>query len=244
MPFCHRRNQLLVAQVLFQPLLDFRHRGPRPVLIALVHDHHVGQVEHDDFLQLQPAAVIRIHDQNGLIDDCVLKRHRFLSRANGLHNDVIEIGVREQRETIARRRRNPPACPRVAMLRIKTRSSCELIMVARSPSNAPSPTTLGSCERSRSRPSVAVQKSEDELIDQRRLARAARPGKPNDTRFRCFELGSLLDAELDVRRFVSIRVGVFDLGQIVGQFLSSDLGRGRLLWFAVSAEDKFHHVVQ
>ena len=33
------------------------------------------------------------------------------------------------------------------MLRMKTRSSCELIMVARSPSNAPSPITLGSCDK-------------------------------------------------------------------------------------------------
>src|SRR5579885_3508140 len=38
------------------------------------------------------------------------------------------------------------------MLRMKTRSFCELIMVARSPSNAPSPITLGSCDKMAMRP--------------------------------------------------------------------------------------------
>ena len=70
------------------------------------------------------------------------------------------------------------------MLRMKTRSFCELIIVARSPSSAPSPTTLGSCERIAIRAfGVALEQAQDELVDQRRLARAARAGEADDAGF-------------------------------------------------------------
>ncbi len=45
--------------VLLETLLDFRVRGARALEVALVHHHDVGEIEHDDLLQLQPAAVIR-----------------------------------------------------------------------------------------------------------------------------------------------------------------------------------------
>src|SRR6266498_1968422 len=104
-----------------------------PLKIAFVHYYDIGQIKHHDFLQLQAAAVVGIHYQRRQIDNPIfLKWHRLLTGAHRLNNHIVEI---------------PLACPRVAMLRMNTRSSCELIMVARSPSNAPSPTTLGSCDK-------------------------------------------------------------------------------------------------
>jgi reverse gyrase len=61
-PFCNGIDQLLVScacakatadrPVLFETLLDFRVRSARPLEIALVHHDNVGEVEHDDLLQL------------------------------------------------------------------------------------------------------------------------------------------------------------------------------------------------
>jgi hypothetical protein len=61
MPFCDRINELLIAPVLFETLFDFGVRGAGSLKIALVHHHNVREIEHDDLLQLQPAAVIGIH---------------------------------------------------------------------------------------------------------------------------------------------------------------------------------------
>jgi len=65
MPFCDGVNELLPATVLFQTLFDFAVGGASALKIALVHYHDIGQIEHDDFLQLQPAAIIGIHYQHG-----------------------------------------------------------------------------------------------------------------------------------------------------------------------------------
>ena len=76
-------------------------------LLAIEEDLQVLEFafEHDDFLKLQSAAVIRIHHQHRLIDNSVfLKRHRFLTGADRLNDHVIETGTREQREAIVRRR--------------------------------------------------------------------------------------------------------------------------------------------
>ena len=154
MPFCNRIDEVLASLVLLETLLDFSVRGACALEIALVHDYDVGQIEHNDLLQLQPAAVIRIHHQHGRIDNSVfLKRHRLLTGAHRLDDDVIEIRLAPasaRQSCVAGE--SPPACPRVAMLRMNTRSSCELIMVARSPSSAPSPTTLGSWDKIAIRP--------------------------------------------------------------------------------------------
>ena len=91
MPFCHCVNQLLITPVLFQPLFDFRMRSPGALEVALVYHYDVGKIEHDDFLQLQPAAVIRIHYQHRLIDNAIfLKRHRLLASADRFNDHVIE----------------------------------------------------------------------------------------------------------------------------------------------------------
>ena len=105
MPFCHRIDQSLITPVLLQALFDFRVRGARALKIAFVHHHNVGKIEHHDFLQLQPAAVIRVHYQHSLIDNTVfLERHRLLASTHRLNDHVIEPGAREQRQTVLRRR--------------------------------------------------------------------------------------------------------------------------------------------
>ena len=65
MPFCNRVDQLLVAAVLFQALFDLGMRRAGALEIAFVHHHNVGEIEHNDLLQLQPASVIRVHHENG-----------------------------------------------------------------------------------------------------------------------------------------------------------------------------------
>ena len=65
MPLCDGVNQLLPTTVLFQALFDFAVGGASALKIALVHYHDLGQIEHHDLLQLQPAAIIRIHHQHG-----------------------------------------------------------------------------------------------------------------------------------------------------------------------------------
>ena len=88
------RDQLLGAAVLLETLLDLENSRASTGLIGLVHHHDIGQIEHDDLLQLQSRTIIRIHDQHSHIDDPVfLKRHRFLTRADRLYDDVIETGT-------------------------------------------------------------------------------------------------------------------------------------------------------
>ena len=65
MALCYGIDKLLAPAVLFEALLDFRVRGARALKITFVHHHNVGQIKHHDFLQLQPASVIRIHHQDG-----------------------------------------------------------------------------------------------------------------------------------------------------------------------------------
>ena len=90
----HRRHHPLVALVLRQPVLDFRKRRFGAVEIGLIHDHNIGRVEHHDFLQLQTRAVIRIHHQDGLINQFAAKRERFLTGADRLDDHVIKIRFR------------------------------------------------------------------------------------------------------------------------------------------------------
>ena len=91
MPFCNSIDEPLIAPILFQALFDFRVRRAGALKIAFVDHHDVGKIEHHDFLQLQPAAVIGIHNQDSRIDDAIfLKRHRFLAGADGLNDYVIK----------------------------------------------------------------------------------------------------------------------------------------------------------
>ena len=94
MTFRYARDQLLGTPVLIETPFDFKNGGAGPCLIGLVHDHDVGEIEHDDLLQLQARAVIWIHNEHGLIDDPIfLERHRFLSGTDGFDDDIIETGV-------------------------------------------------------------------------------------------------------------------------------------------------------
>ena len=96
-------QQTLLPAILFEALFDFGVRGLRSLQIAFIHDHDVGQVEHDDLLQLQTAPVIRVHHQHRLIDNSIfLKRHRFLTGADSFDDDIIESRPREQREAVVR----------------------------------------------------------------------------------------------------------------------------------------------
>ena len=94
-------NQFGSKTGLLEALFDLGVRGARALKITLVHHHDVSQIEHDDLLQLQPAPVIRIHHQDGKIDNPIFpKRHRFLPGADRFDNHIIEIGLRQQGETI------------------------------------------------------------------------------------------------------------------------------------------------
>ena len=105
MPFCDGIDELLITPVLFQTLFDFGVRGSGALKIAFVYHHDVGKIEHHDFLQLQSATVIRIHHQDGLIYNAILlERHRFLSGANGLDDDIIETRSSEEGQAIVRGR--------------------------------------------------------------------------------------------------------------------------------------------
>ena len=94
MTFGNARDQLLGTLVLVEAPLDLENGGACTSLIGFVNHYNVGQVEHDDLLQLQARAVIRIHDQHGLIDKSIfLKWHRFLASADRFDNHVIEAGL-------------------------------------------------------------------------------------------------------------------------------------------------------
>ncbi len=105
MPFCDRRNDLLIPFILRQALLDFGQCRFRALQIRFVHDHNIGHIEHDDFLQLQARAVIRIHDEHRLIDQLIPERQRFLSGSNCFDDDVIKSRMGKKIETTFRRRR-------------------------------------------------------------------------------------------------------------------------------------------
>src|SRR5437588_10820782 len=92
-------DEPLATAILLEALLDFRVRSAGAMPVTLVHDNHVGEVEHDDFLQLQAAAVIRVHHQHGKIDNSIfLKRHCFLTSSDGFNENVVETKSSEQRE--------------------------------------------------------------------------------------------------------------------------------------------------
>ena len=91
MPFCHCVNQPLITPVLFQALFDFRVRSSGTLKIAFVHHYDIGKIQHHDFLELQPAAVIRVHYQYSLVDNATfLKWHRLLASPHGFNDHVIE----------------------------------------------------------------------------------------------------------------------------------------------------------
>src|SRR2546429_1290998 len=65
------RSTLFPYTTLFrsrQSVFDFGQRGLGPFQISFVHHHDVGDIEHDNLLQLQARPVIGIHDQYGLIN--------------------------------------------------------------------------------------------------------------------------------------------------------------------------------
>ena len=185
MPFCHGIEEPLRAPILLESLLDFSVGSPCPLKIALVHDDNVGQVEHDDFLQLQTAAVIGIHHQDGLIDDSILlKRHRFLTSPDRFDDYVVESGVREESEAILRRRRES------AGLSAGGHASHEYTIVLRINHGRAVAKQRALADHARivrqnrdARLFVFVQKSEDQFIDQSRLSRSARSGKTDHSRF-------------------------------------------------------------
>ena len=91
MPFCYCINQPLITSVLFQTLFDFSVRSTGALKIAFVYHYDIGKIEHHDFLQLQPAAVIRVHYQYSLVDNAIfLKWHRLLASAHRFNDHVIE----------------------------------------------------------------------------------------------------------------------------------------------------------
>ena len=61
MAFGDRGHDLLFSLVLRQSLLDFRQRRLGPLQIGFVHDDDVGDIEHDNLLQLQARSVIGVH---------------------------------------------------------------------------------------------------------------------------------------------------------------------------------------
>src|SRR5881394_1579632 len=138
---------------------------------------------------------------------------------------------------------SPPACPRVAMLRMNTRSSCELIMVARSPSNAPSPTTLGSCDKIAILPfGFRFRKRNTSSSISVVLPAPPGPMKPITLAF------SILDFRFSIflfgvgRSTFAARVCVLDSTQPVCEFLVGRFwARSFRTRFAVTLMNKFHH---
>ena len=91
MPFRNCVDQSLTTAVLLQALFDFAVRRARTLKIAFVYHYDIGKIEHDDFLQLQPASVIGIHYKYRLVDNPIfLKWHGFLAGAHSFDNDVVE----------------------------------------------------------------------------------------------------------------------------------------------------------
>ena len=76
---------------------------PRAVLITLIHDDDVREVQHYDFLQLQPRTIIGIHHEHCLVNEFALERHRFLPSANRLNDDVVEAALSQELKAIFRR---------------------------------------------------------------------------------------------------------------------------------------------
>ena len=111
MPLCHRRQHPLPAPVLLHSPSDLAHRSPGAILIALVHDNNIRQVEHDNFLELQARTVVGVHNEHGLVDQFVLKGHRFLAGADRLDNHVIEAALGQELKAIFRRGRQTAGLP-------------------------------------------------------------------------------------------------------------------------------------
>ena len=184
MPFRNGIDQPLITAVLLQTLLDFDVRRSSALEIAFVHHDDVREIEHHDFLQLQPAAVIRIHHQHREIDNSIfLKRHRLLASADGLDNDVIEIGAREQREAIV-------CCGRKAAgLSARSHAAHEYAIVLRVDHGGPI-TEQGSLAyyawimRQDRDPAfrISVQETEHQLVNQCRLSGATRTSETDDAR--------------------------------------------------------------
>lgn len=122
MTFGARRYECLLCA---DPVADLCVRSFRARDVGLVDDNDVGEVEHRDLLQLKPGAVLRAHNENRFVDSSVPERHGFLSDADGFHEDDIEPATFELRQPAFRLTGQSTARPRVARLRMNTRSSCE-----------------------------------------------------------------------------------------------------------------------
>ena len=104
MPLGHSIDQPLGPPILLEPLLDFRVCGPGSLKIAFIHNDDVGQIEHHNLLQLQSAAVVRIHHQDGLIDYSIfLERHRFLTCADSFDDHIIKARLGEKSRLVGGR---------------------------------------------------------------------------------------------------------------------------------------------
>ena len=113
MAFSDRGHDLLFSFVLRQSLFDFRQRRLGPLQIGFVHHDNVGDIEHDNLLQLQARPIIGIHYQYSLIHQFVAKRQRLLPGSDGFDDDVVESGMRQQRETaFGRGRKSAGLTPR------------------------------------------------------------------------------------------------------------------------------------
>ena len=122
MAFGNRGHDFLFALVLRQSVFDFGQRGLGPFQISFVHHHDVGDIEHDNLLQLQARPVIGIHDQYGLIDQFVAKGQCFLTGTNRLDDDVIEFGTRQQLQAaFGRRRKSSSLTPCLRAVRTAAR---------------------------------------------------------------------------------------------------------------------------
>src|SRR5688500_4882474 len=73
-----------------RPLPNLDHCRPRPGPVRLVHHHDVRHVEHRDLLELEPAAVLRAHDQHRPGNEVLVEGHGLLPNPDGFHDDQVE----------------------------------------------------------------------------------------------------------------------------------------------------------
>ena len=111
----------------------------------------------------------------------MLKWHRFLAGADRFDNDVVELRLRKQRETIMGCRRKSaglPTCGHAAhedtiILRVDHSGA-----IAQQCAFADNARIM---RQNRDPPFwILIQKTQHQLIDQRRFSRAAWPGETND----------------------------------------------------------------
>ena len=162
--------------------------------IAFVHHHDIGQIKHHDLLQLQPATIIRVHHQYRKIGNSTsTKRHRFLPGADGFDEDVIEIRTGEQREAVVRRGRKSAglsarghaAHEHTIILGIDHRGA--IAQQRALPNHA-----RVMRQNRDAGPSILIEESQHEFINQRCLPYPARTGETNDFGCSMFDVRCLM----------------------------------------------------